>query len=256
VHGFVGSSLYFSNLAKVLAAAGRRVICIDLYGRGGSAFDPAVRPSCKYFAGQLAHLLMHLGFGPACPVDLVGYSMGGGVVAEFTAMFPNCVRKLSLLAPVGASSMTTTVPPRIQAVVRAFPPAGFFLGRMVTKRLANASAYGKQWRTKETSDIFKELHPKEVIRSKEEHALPLAAVASLAHLNWSDMGSTYQKIAASGVPTQLVWGIQDTTVPYAGAAELQAWLPNVELTTLPDDGHCFPIEFPKETAEMLQKFWA
>ena len=88
VHGFSGSSGYFEFLAECLARSNgrRRVLRFDLYGRGGSSCTGAPHTP-RLFAGQLAELLFAL--KEHGPIDLVGYSMGGAIAAQFAAAYPD-----------------------------------------------------------------------------------------------------------------------------------------------------------------------
>ena len=93
LHGGLGSGEMF---APVLAAyaAGRQVILPDLQGHGRTA--DIDRPlDARLMAGDIAALIRHLGHDQ---VDLMGYSLGGGV-ALFTALQnPELVRRLIVLS--------------------------------------------------------------------------------------------------------------------------------------------------------------
>lgn len=74
VHGLTRSGRDFDPLARALAAAGRRVFCPDLPGRGASDWlpDPAFYQPPVYIQA-LSHLLARM----EGPVDWVGTSLGG-----------------------------------------------------------------------------------------------------------------------------------------------------------------------------------
>ena len=74
--------------------------------------DPHTRHSEAYFTSQLAELLAALDEARQ-PVDLVGYSMGGGIAAHFAKTYPCLVSSLTLLSPVSGSG---------QAAVGLFTP--------------------------------------------------------------------------------------------------------------------------------------
>lgn len=99
VHGFIGSTEYFSYLADHLANVHQlRVLRFDLYGRGFTDC-PNEPNSARLFASQLAELLFKLDI--TYPVDLVGYSMGGGISLQFASCYPEKIRTLTLLAAAG-----------------------------------------------------------------------------------------------------------------------------------------------------------
>ncbi|KAJ7500805.1 Alpha/Beta hydrolase protein [Mycena galericulata] len=84
IHGLSIPSLAFARLVRILVAAGYYVMVYDLYGRA-----------------RLALLLQHLRWEKA---RLVGFSMGGAIVAAFVATFPALVeRDVVFIASAGVS---------------------------------------------------------------------------------------------------------------------------------------------------------
>lgn len=103
----VGSSAYFRFLSKRLSdppeagGHGRRVLRFDNYGRGHSA-DDGTQHHLSHFVGQFAEILYAI--GEVDKVDLVGYSMGGGIVSGFASTYPDRIHSLTLLSPVATTS--------------------------------------------------------------------------------------------------------------------------------------------------------
>jgi pimeloyl-ACP methyl ester carboxylesterase len=93
VHGLTRNGRDFDVLAAALAAQGRRVICPDLPGRGGSdrLASPALYQPPTYIQA-LSHLLARLDQ----PVDWVGTSLGGICGMGVAATPGNSVRRLVL----------------------------------------------------------------------------------------------------------------------------------------------------------------
>ncbi|MBK1660955.1 alpha/beta fold hydrolase [Paracraurococcus ruber] len=98
VHGLTRNGRDFDALAAALAGTGRRVLCPDLPGRGGSDFlpDPALYVPPTYVAA-LSHLLARLDG----PVDWVGTSLGGICGMAVAATPGNPIRRL-VLNDIGA----------------------------------------------------------------------------------------------------------------------------------------------------------
>ncbi|MCI0668986.1 MAG: alpha/beta hydrolase, partial [Myxococcaceae bacterium] len=96
VHGFSVPSYIWDGTAEALAAAGFRVLRYDLWGRGWSD-RPDVVYDFALFEGQLTELLDAVGL--TGPVDLVGLSMGGALVAGYAANHPERVRRVALVDP-------------------------------------------------------------------------------------------------------------------------------------------------------------
>lgn len=94
VHGFSVPSYIWDPTFAALAADGKRVIRYDLFGRGRSDRPDGTYDGAFYDA-QLDALLAALHVTQ--PVDLVGLSFGGFVVAHYAAGHPTRVRTLTLV---------------------------------------------------------------------------------------------------------------------------------------------------------------
>src|SRR4051812_40629144 len=93
VHGGFGSNEMMAPLAARLAG-GRRVISVELQGHGHTA--DVDRPfGYEAFGDDLAALVRHLDLGP---VDLLGYSLGGGSSLRAAIQHPEVLRRLVLVS--------------------------------------------------------------------------------------------------------------------------------------------------------------
>ena len=93
LHGGYGSTETFAPIRPALAAR-RRLIAVDLQGHGRTAdTDRPLR--YESLADDVAALLRHLDL-PA--VDLLGYSLGGGVALRTAIQHPDLVRRLVLVS--------------------------------------------------------------------------------------------------------------------------------------------------------------
>lgn len=77
-------------------------IKLDLLGRGHSD-APCTSYTEDLFVSQLNKLIDHI-FGKDKSVNLVGYSLGGGISATFASRCPERVSRLVLMAPAGAGT--------------------------------------------------------------------------------------------------------------------------------------------------------
>jgi pimeloyl-ACP methyl ester carboxylesterase len=90
LHGGLMSNETFGPVIPALVAAGHQVIAPDLQGHGRTAdIDRPI--DTKLMAEDIAALIRHLGLDK---VDLVGYSLGGGVAFWTAVNHPDLVRKL------------------------------------------------------------------------------------------------------------------------------------------------------------------
>ncbi len=93
LHGGVGTHDMFGEVLPLLAA-GRQVIAVDLQAHGRTAdIDRPMR--FELMADDISGLIQYLGFGR---VDLMGYSLGGGVALQTAIRHPGQVRKLVLVS--------------------------------------------------------------------------------------------------------------------------------------------------------------
>ncbi|KAI9682130.1 MAG: hypothetical protein M1817_000184 [Caeruleum heppii] len=104
VHGITTPCVALADVAKGLVRKGCRVMLMDLWGRGYSDTPADLNHDIRLYSTQIllaitSSPLSWTGNGEG--FSLVGYSLGGGIAASFTAQFPNLVRSLVLLAPAG-----------------------------------------------------------------------------------------------------------------------------------------------------------
>jgi pimeloyl-ACP methyl ester carboxylesterase len=89
LHGGLGTIDMFDPILPIFTE-GRQVIAVDLHGHGRTALGE--RPiSLVDMGDDLAEVLRELGYGK---VDVLGYSMGGGVALRLAAQHPQAVRRV------------------------------------------------------------------------------------------------------------------------------------------------------------------
>jgi pimeloyl-ACP methyl ester carboxylesterase len=93
LHGGLGSGEMFGPIVPRLAET-HQVIAVDLQGHGRTA-DVDRPVNLETMGDDIAALIGHLGLGR---VDLMGYSLGGGVAFQAASRHPGLVRKLVLVS--------------------------------------------------------------------------------------------------------------------------------------------------------------
>jgi len=89
LHGLTRNSRDFEDFAPRVAALGRRVLTLDMRGRGRSGYDPnSARYAPPFYAGDVAAFLAHQGIPNAV---FVGTSMGGLITMIVAAMAPDFI---------------------------------------------------------------------------------------------------------------------------------------------------------------------
>lgn len=226
VHGFSVPSYIWDPTFNLLAGEGFRVIRYDLYGRGRSdrpdaSYDPAL------YDAQLDGLIDSLGVRG--PVDLVGLSFGGLVVAHYASTHAARVRSLTFVDPLTKAG---GVPWFI-----ALPGVGAYIWQTV---VVPGMAEGQ------LSDF---LHPEwyptwpDRYRAQMQYrgfgrALRRTAMARRD----VDFAAMYASIAQSGVPVLLIWGRQDKTLPIEDAEVMRQAIPALDFFPVDSSGHLPHIE--------------
>ena len=99
VHGLTRNSRDFDFIARRLADAGRRVVAVDLPGRGQSAWVPQWHDyGAKLYVSVMSGLIARLDVEE---VDWIGTSLGGHVGMEFASLPGAPIRRL-VLNDIGA----------------------------------------------------------------------------------------------------------------------------------------------------------
>ena len=237
VHGFSVPKFLWQPSIQDLVAAGQQVLAFDLYGRGLSD-----RPASDYcldlYVQQLHELLVALELEQ--PFHLVGLSMGGPISVRYSHRYPQQVAALTLIAPL------LETPSSGQVNALALPGLGEYLANVVMiprlqnnldSIVANPDAY-PQW-----SEQFN--------RQTQYHGYRRAMLASVRYLAGKSFAEDYQQLAQHPIPTQLIWGTEDQTLPYQGHPAILALLPQAVLHTIPEVGHLPQYEAPASVSPLL-----
>ena len=98
LHGKNFSGFYFEDIAKELVAKGYRVIIPDQIGFGKSSRPEYYQYSFAQLALNTKTLIDQLGVKD---LHVVGHSMGGMLATKFTKFYPELVKRLILVNPIG-----------------------------------------------------------------------------------------------------------------------------------------------------------
>jgi pimeloyl-ACP methyl ester carboxylesterase len=236
VHGFSVPSFIWDPTFEELLSQGFRVLRYDLYGRGFSD-RPDVAYDRTLYVEQLSELLVALGIED--PVDLVGLSMGGPVIASFTSSYPERVARLVFVDPfVGPADVGVVVVPGLGDYL-----AVVYFGRVLPTRLAE--------------DFYRpEKMPAWEGRFREQmrfRGFRRALLRSLRQFMAEDFSGLYAEVGRIGKPTLLAWGRQDRTVPFSHS-ERVAGLLGAKLLVVEESGHTPHLERPEVFEPELVKF--
>jgi pimeloyl-ACP methyl ester carboxylesterase len=224
VHGFSIPRFVFHRNVDALAQAGYRVLTYDHLGRGDSDRPPGPY-NADFYDRELLGLLATLHIN--APINLLGYSMGGGVAANFAGRHPEKVAKLMLVAPIGFMPAPALGPQLLRA-----PGIGEWLMAVgVGKKLSAAVQKDADLGlfTQDMANRFAD----QMADSNYRHAL----LSSMREFLYTDMGAQYRAWGQQQRPTLLLWGESDSTVPISGLAPAQAAIPHAKVITMPGVEH-------------------
>ncbi|MES2124492.1 MAG: alpha/beta hydrolase [Gemmatimonadota bacterium] len=221
VHGFSVPMYIWDSLFTTLANAGYRTIRYDLLGRGWSDRPDAAYDGAMYDQ-QLDELLDSLHVTK--PINLMGLSFGGFVTGHYVATHAKRVNTLTLIDPAASTS---------------HPPA--WLGWPVVGSWIWQTTQVPSMADNQASDF---LHPErfpgwaDAYRTQMRYrGFGRALLRSVHTMELTDFDSLYAATGRTGVPALLVWGKQDSTVPFTKAAVVRGGIPQVEFFPVDSSGH-------------------
>ena len=241
VHGFSVPYFIFDPTFDFLTKAGFRVLRYDLIGRGYSD-----RPKTAYkidlFVRQLRDLLEALNLPQ---VNLLGLSLGGPITASFIDQNPQVVDKFILIDPAGAKRVTLSL--LLEAVklpIFGELALGLFGSGSMVKGIA--------------SDMF---DPELVEHFQAQYKIQMqykgfkyAILSTMRNRMLESFAETYARVGKLKKPTLLIWGKNDTTVPFKNSAEILKAIPHAEFHPIENCGHIPHYEKPEIVNKVLLEF--
>ena len=250
IHGMVNSSHHWREVALRLADR-YTVIAPDLIGHGDSA-TPRGDYSLGAHAAVIRDLLTAIDVRGA---TIVGHSLGGGVAMQFFWQFPQLVERLVL---VSSGGLGREVSPLLRSA--ALPGASVALRVVAGRRSlaaldrvaaaldASGSARGVYVRA-----VVRALRPLERAGSREAF---LQTLRSVIDLQGQHVSATDRLYLLGPVPTLIVWGERDNTIPLQHGRSAHDAIPHSRFETLPRAAHFPHLEDPEGLADVLGDFVA
>jgi pimeloyl-ACP methyl ester carboxylesterase len=246
VHGMVNSSRHWESVAMRLADR-YHVIAPDLLGHGDSA-RPRGDYSIGAHAASIRDLLAAIGVDRA---TIVGHSLGGGIAMQFFWQFPQRVERLAL---VSSGGLGHEVSPMLRGA--ALPGVGPLLAIAANRRvLSGLRDLGArvEGRSRTVGVVMQQtaraLRPLEHPDARKAFLHTLRSVIDLRGQRVSARDRLY---LLSDVPTLIVWGGRDHTIPIEHGRTTHAAVPGSRFVTLPDAAHFPHLEDPAGLAEALR----
>ena len=166
------------------------------------------------------------------PFDLVGYSLGGWIAVRYATWFPEKLRSLTLIVPVG------------MRVPGKPPVADMFL--MTPEQLFATLFHDPS----NAAEVLLDMQNTDVIVHAFEEA---STVAGLVWERRSDR-KLERRLRRVTCPSLVIGAENDRLVPNEAADRYAELLPNARLRRVPGTGHAIVIEQPDVTAKAILEF--
>lgn len=245
VHGYATPYFIYDKVAESLVNNGYKILRYDLLGRGLSErVEGPYTP--QLFARQLDELTTQLIGNES--FDLFGTSMGGTITTTYASMRPTKVKKLVLLAPAG---MVFKAP--FYMKLAKLPGLGEFIfncfgAKTLTKNCAKEIIY--------SGDKVKEDYMEKFAFCTQYKGMPKCTLSSLRYtiLNFKEDRKGYDGVRENNIPTLVIWGTNDKTMPYYQAKTMQQIVPQMQLITYEGSGHIFLYDEGERTMKDVLPF--
>ena len=250
IHGMLNSSRHWEQVAAKLAQD-YTVIAPDLLGHGDSATTQGDYSLGAHAAG-IRDVLSAIGVDRA---TIVGHSLGGGVAMQFFYQFPQRCERLVLVSS-GGLGREVSWPLRMTAV----PGAGALLALAASG--ASLRMFGWAAERLRRRGAAGASNLRAAARALGELEDPGSRQAFL-HTLRSVIGTRGQRVnavdrlyLAGALPSLVVWGGRDRTIPVEHAHAAHAAIPGSRLEMLPAAAHFPHVEDPDGLAAALRDFLA
>jgi len=240
IHGLTRNSADFEDVAPWIAGLGRRVIAVDVRGRGNSDYDPQPdRYTPAVYANDIVKLAQDLGIARAV---FVGTSMGGLITMTLA------LRKSELIAAAVLNDVGPALSPRGLARIASYTGRGEEFGnwqqaadyiRSINEVAfpANTAAEWERWARR----AFREDGGKLAMRYDANIAVPirankLKAASMVAHF-------AFRRLARRR-PTLLIRGGLSDLIEQEQVKAMRAAAPRMQFAEIPDIGHAPMLNEP------------
>ena len=250
IHGMLNSSSHWQGVAAGLAAD-HLVIAPDLIGHGDSA-APRGDYSLGAHAASIRDLLAATGIDRA---TIVGHSLGGGVAMQFFYQFPQRVERLVLISSGGLGRevsplLRTAALPGVQGLMslalgQRAVAALWALGARMRAQGWGAGVY--------VQAAARAMRP---LQSADARSAFLQTLRAVIDVHGQRVSATDRLYLLESMPTLIVWGERDNTIPLAHGRAAHEAIPGSVFRTIPDVAHFPHLEDAGTVATMLREFIA
>jgi pimeloyl-ACP methyl ester carboxylesterase len=247
LHGYGASLFSWRHLPSGLP--NRRVVRVDLAGHGGSPPRADRRYSLADHAAQIIHFIDEQNLAE---FDLIGHSLGGGVVLmialDFVKRRPRSIGRLVLVDSVALPQPLPWLMKVIRAPLIGAVLVSRFPERMIVRAVSPTAYYNRRCVTEEMIKAYAQnLATPEGRRAMIETARQIIP---------DDMPGLIARYHSLRLPTLLIWGRQDRIVSPAIGITLNTLIEGSKLILIDDCGHVPQEERPEIAIPAIADFLA
>jgi pimeloyl-ACP methyl ester carboxylesterase len=248
IHGMLNSSSHWQSVALNLARD-HTVIAPDLIGHGDSA-APRGDYSLGAHAASIRDLLAAVGIERA---TIVGHSLGGGVAMQFFYQFPQRVERLVLISSGGLGH---EVSPALRTA--ALPGMSLLLSLTIHPRLLDGlRASGQRLRERgHGAGVYLQAMARALspLENAEARGAFLHTLRAVIDVHGQRVSATDRLYLLESMPTLIVWGERDNTIPLAHGRKAHEAIPDSQFRTLAGAAHFPHLEDPDGLSDALRQF--
>lgn len=239
VHGLTTPSFVWRDQIPALTQAGYRILTFDHFGRGYSD-RPTGKQDLAFFIKELDEIMNAL---KVCKgYHLVGYSMGGGIAAQFTSLRRDHIWKLVLIAPIGF------LEERPNLLVR-WP----LIGDVVM------SMFGgwKMRRDAKKAGMAEGIDAEIIALQQRETRYAgyfSAVLSSIRHTIYTDLRDAHRILKKNNVPSLALFGKKDDVIPLSNLTRLRNANGAAQIVTIEGAGHGLVTTHSKQINNAILRF--
>jgi len=238
VHGGTSPILTWDKQAKALLDSGFRVLTYDKFGRGYSD-RPNVTYDQELYKKQLLELVNKLDLNQK--FDLIGLSVGGGTVVNFTADYPERVDKLVLISPLISNF-------KLPAIFQ-IPVFGEFIARLI-----GVKTIVSRFNTLVEGNPDAEKYIKLFIEQTTYSGFQQSLLSMLRNDAARDYTKSYRKLSKQNRNILLIWGANDTEITKEMIKDIRSFLPGLQFKPVENAGHGIVFQKPKIVNSLIIEF--
>jgi pimeloyl-ACP methyl ester carboxylesterase len=234
IHGLTRNSSDFDELAPIIASLGRRVLALDMRGRGHSARDPnPANYNPLVYAADVAKLMNDLGIGRAV---FVGTSMGGMITMTLA------LRHLDKIAAAILNDIGPVISPKGLARIAGYTgqcaPLASWDQAAGYVRDVNACAFPDNTDAEWDKWARRAFEPDQAGRLAPRYDANIAIAIQTGKLKPTSLAArmAFRRLARRR-PTLLVRGALSDLVEPQQAAWMQRSAPSLQYAEVPNVGH-------------------